>query len=124
MLKDIVPGVQMETENDKVSGKSKSQTWSIQEQEIIKSKYGCEILKQNCTLLEAKDTNFPSDAYIVTYIHENKICYDLTRGKRVSIFDMYYDKLGTGKIQDIDWGYGRINPKIWGYKSTEKKKRK
>ena len=37
---------------------------------------------------------------------------------------MYYDKFGPGVVKKIDWGYGRVSPKIWGYKSPEKKRRK
>ena len=38
--------------------------------------------------------------------------------------DLYYDKFGAGVIQKIDWGYGRTNPKLWGYQAPQKKKRK
>lgn len=124
MRKNVMTEVTMTTENENDLSKPKTQIWTTQEQEHVRSRYGCEILKQNCTLEEAKDKNFPSDAYIVTYIHNDKVCYDLTRGKKVFIFDMYYDKLGKEAIQKIDWGYGRINPKVWGYKAPEKKKRK
>jgi hypothetical protein len=37
---------------------------------------------------------------------------------------MYYDKYGPGAVKKIDFGYGRTNPKLWGYKQPEKKKRK
>jgi len=37
---------------------------------------------------------------------------------------MYYDKYGPGSVQKIDFGYGRMNPKLWGNQKTEKKKRK
>ena len=36
---------------------------------------------------------------------------------------MYYDKYGPGSVQKIDFGYGRTNPKVWGYKQPEKKKK-
>jgi hypothetical protein len=49
---------------------------------------------------------------------------DLVRGSRARIFDLYYDKYGPGVVQKIDFGYGRTNPKLWGYKQPEKKKRK
>lgn len=115
----------MPTEKEKASDRQKSlETWTVQERETFKSRYGCEILKQNCTLEEAKDTQVPSDAYIVTYFYNNKLCYDLTRsGKRVNIFDMYYDNLGP-VVRDINWGYGKINPKVWGYQVPKTKKRK
>jgi hypothetical protein len=49
---------------------------------------------------------------------------DLVRGSRVKIFDMYYDKYGPGSVKKIDFGYGRTNPKLWGIKQPEKRKRK
>jgi len=115
----------MPMENEKASDREKSlETWLPQEKETFKSRYGCEILKQNCTLEEAKDIQVPNDAYIVTYFYNDKVCYDLTRAsKRVNIFDMYYDNLGL-VIRSIDFGYGRINPRIWGIQAPKTKKRK
>jgi hypothetical protein len=37
---------------------------------------------------------------------------------------MYYDKYGPGTVKKIDFGYGRTNPRVWGYKPKEAKKRK
>lgn len=115
----------MPQKEDSASSREKSlETWSPQERETFKSRYGCEILKHNCTLEEAKDKQVPNDAYIVTYVRNGKICYDLTRSsKRVNIFDMYYDNLGN-VLKSIDWGYGRISPKIWGCEPPKSKKRK
>lgn len=114
----------MSVEKDKTSEKDKNETWTIQERESLRSRYGCEILKHNCTLEEAKSTDVPKDAYIVTYMMNGKICYDLTRsGKRSNLFDMYYDSMGN-VIRSIQWGYGKINPKLWGYEAPKTKKRK
>lgn len=114
-------------EKPKMADETKSESkhsWTPQEKESLKSQYGCDILKQNCTLEEAKDKNVPNDAYIVTYEIDGVTYYDLTRSsKRSSIFDMYYDKLGP-VLRNIDWGYGRMNPKLWGSSKPEKKKRK
>jgi hypothetical protein len=38
---------------------------------------------------------------------------------------MYYDKYGKGAVQKIDFGYGAVNPKSWGYEPpppTKKRK--
>ena len=49
---------------------------------------------------------------------------DLTRGSKVNIFDMYWDKFKEG-LQNITFGKGNIRPNIWGYQSpSPKKKRK
>ena len=90
---------------------------------IVPSSYGCDILLENTTIEQAKDSSFPNDAYLIWYIVDEKESIDLVRGKRSDIFDMYYDKYGPGAVQKIDFGYGRTNPKLWGYKQPEKKKK-
>lgn len=93
--------------------------------DVNPSKYGCEILLEKTTMDKVKDKSFPTDARIVKYIESGEEYIDLTRGKKmVNIFDMYYDKYGPGAVQAIDFGYGSVNPKMWGYKVPEKKKRK
>jgi hypothetical protein len=92
---------------------------------VLPHEYGCEILLEKTTLNKAKDSSFPNDAYLVWYIVDGEECIDLTRGaKRVNLFDMYYDKYGPGSVKKIDFGYGRVNPKLWGYKQPEKKKKR
>ena len=80
--------------------------------------------KIETTIDKAKDTSFPNDAYLIWYKLEEETHIDLVRGSRVRIFDMYYDKYGPGAVQKIDFGYGRTNPKLWGIKQPEKKKRR
>ena len=48
---------------------------------------------------------------------------DLTRGTRVKLFDMYYDKFKMG-VKIIDYGKGTIKPALWGYNSTTAPKKK
>lgn len=106
---------------------TKKQMKPLEKEENISnpSSYGCQILLEKTTLLQANDTSFPNDAYLVFYKVDGKDYIDLCRGhKRVSIFDFYYDKYGPGSVQKIDFGYGRTSPKLWGYKQPEKKKRK
>lgn len=91
---------------------------------ILPHEYGCDILLEKTTLEKAQDPSFPTDAYLIWYIEDDFQCIDLVRGTRVRIFDMYYDKYGSNSIQKIDWGYGRVNPKLWGYKQPEKKKKR
>jgi hypothetical protein len=92
---------------------------------VLPQEYGCEIILEKTTLEKAKDSSLPSDAYLIWYIVDGEEYVDLTRcPKRVNLFDMYYDKYGSGSLQKIDFGYGRVNPKLWGYKQPEKKKRK
>jgi len=108
-----------------VGAKKKMAESSKNEKQILPHEYGCQILLEKTTLEKAKDTSFPNDAYLIWYIVDGKQHIDLTRcHKRVNLFDMYYDKYGPGSVQRIDFGYGRTNPRLWGYKQPEKKKRK
>jgi hypothetical protein len=95
-----------------------------EEKTILPGNYGCDILLQDTKLDKVKDPSFPNDAYLIWYNFDGSQKMDLVRGSRVRIFDMYYDKYGPGSVQKIDWGYGRTNPKLWGYKQPEKKKKR
>ena len=97
--------------------------WTPAEKETCKSRYGCDILIENGSYADVCTKEAPNDAYIIKYVVDDKICFDLTRGGRIKLFDMYWDKF-RGNLKSIDFGQGRINPKLWGYKSPEKKKRK
>jgi hypothetical protein len=89
------------------------------------SSYGCQILLEKTTIEQAKDKSFPNDAKLIWYVVDGQTYMDLTRcKKKVDLFDMYYDKYGPGSVQKIDFGYGTVNPKLWGIKSPEKKKRR
>ena len=98
--------------------------WTPEEKKETSSRYGCEILFERATLGQVKDSSLPNDAYLIFYRVNNETYMDLCRGRRVKIFDMYYDKFGPGSVQKIDFGYGRVSPKIWGYKAPEGKKKK
>ena len=88
------------------------------------SDYSCQILLEKTTLEEANDKTFPNDARLIWYIVDGVEYIDLTRCKKTSgLFDMYYDKYGKGAVQKIDFGFGTVNPKLWGYKSKDKKKK-
>lgn len=95
-----------------------------EEKIILPGSYGCDILLQDTTLDKVKDPSFPNDAYLIWYIVDGTTKIDLVRGSKVRVFDMYYDKYGQGAVQKIDFGYGRTNPKLWGYKQPEKKKKR
>lgn len=94
------------------------------EKNILPCNYGCDVLLQDTTLDKVKDPSFPNDAYLIWYNNNGTERMDLVRGSRVRIFDMYYDMYGPGVVKKIDFGYGRTNPKLWGYKQSDKKKRK
>jgi len=89
------------------------------------SDYSCQILLEKTTLDAADDKSFPNDARLIWYIVDGVEYIDLTRCTKTSkLFDMYYDKYGKGAVQKIDFGYGTMNPKLWGQKPKKDKKRK
>ena len=97
--------------------------WTSQEKENHKSEYGCEIVIENGTLDQVSTTNAPTDACIVTYEYNGKVCRDLTRGARVKLFDMYYDKFKS-QLVSISYGRGNIKPSLWQYQQPKPKKKR
>ena len=100
--------------------------WTPSEKESLKEQYGCEILVENGSLDEVSTSDAPSDAWIITYEIDGTVHRDLTRGTRVKLFDMYYEKFKMC-IKISDYGKGTIKPALWGYNNTtapKKKKRK
>lgn len=93
--------------------------------QVNPSDYSCQILLEKTTLEVANDKSFPTDARLIWYKVDGKTHIDLTRCNKTSkLFDMYYDKYGKGSVQKIDFGYGTVNPKLWGVKPKKEKKRK
>jgi hypothetical protein len=106
-------------------GEKMAESLEKEENLIVPHKYGCEVLLEKTTLEKAKDPSFPNDAYLIWYNVNDEQHMDLVRcQKKTSLFDMYYDRYGSGSVQKIDFGYGRISPRMWGYRQPEKKKRK
>ncbi len=101
----------------------KKSIWSEEERENGRIEHGCEILIENGSREDVSTKKAPTDAFIVQYVHADKVCSDLTRGSRTSVFDMYYDKFKM-ELKKIDYGMGTIKPNLWGYKAPQKKKRK
>jgi len=97
--------------------------WSKKEKELSKENYGCEIIVENGSKQDIHTTEAPSDGMIVTYEFNGETHQDLTRGSRVAIFDMYYDKFKQG-LKMIDYGKGTIKPNLWGYQTQGPKKKK
>ena len=99
--------------------------WTQEERDTLKAKYGSEIIIEDGSSEDVNTKHAPSDAYIIKYMHEDKVHLDLTRGTKIKLFDMYWDKFKDG-LQSIGYGNGGIKPNLWGYQSptTKKKKRK
>ena len=115
----------MSTVKEEKKMEKKETFWTPTEKESTKEQYGCEILVENGTPAEVLTKDAPTDASIVTYTVDGKEHQDLTRGSRVKLFDMYYDKFTN--VKRIEYGQGTIKPSLWGYSSEatpKKKKRK
>jgi hypothetical protein len=98
--------------------------WTEEEKKSVPSQYNCELLFHNANDEQLKNPELPSDAYIVEYNTDSGSFIDLCRSSKMSnIFDLYYDKVGNN-IRRIDFGYGRMNPRLWGLPVVEKKRRK
>ena len=103
----------------------KEMVWSKEEKDTLKQKYGSEILIENGSFEDVNTRQAPTDAYIIKYMYDDQVRYDLTRGTRIKLFDMYWDKFKSA-LQSIEYGKGSIKPNLWGYQSPKppKKKRK
>jgi hypothetical protein len=101
----------------------KKPIWTSEEKENCKSEYGCELIVDNGSMKDVTIRQAPIDAFIVKYVHEGEICFDLTRGSRYKLFDMYWDKF-KGGLQSIDYGKGTIKPQSWGYTPPQQKKKR
>ena len=115
----------MSTVKEEKKVDKKETFWTTTEKETSRELYGTEILIENGSLDEVMTTDAPSDAWIVTYEIDGTVHRDLTRGTRVKLFDMYYDKFTN--VKRIEYGQGTIKPSLWGYSSEatpKKKKRK
>ena len=99
--------------------------WTSAEKESLRESYGTEILVENGSPSDVMTKEAPTDASIVTCTVDGKEHQDLTRGSRVKLFDMYYDKFTN--VKRIEYGQGTIKPSLWGYSggaAPKKKKRK
>ncbi len=104
---------------------TKTETKPKVETKLDGSKYSCQVLLEKCTLDQAKDKSFPTDARLVRYKINGKDYMDVARSAKASnIFDLYFDTYGMGAVQSIDYGYGTVPPGQWGYKSSSKSKKR
>ena len=114
----------LEKETPTPTEEKSMESWTTSEKENSKRRYGVEIMIDNGTWEQVNTKECPNDARIVKYEVDGQLRYDLTRSqKAVSIFNMYWDKFRDG-LKAIDYGQGSYNPKLWGAKAPETKKRK
>ncbi len=84
------------------------------------------ILFENCDPDKANDRELPNNSFLVEYKVDSDAAssYDIAAAaKQSEIFDHYYDRYKKGFVT-MNQTEGRINPKLYGVKAPETKKRK
>lgn len=83
------------------------------------------IIHKDCDPSFSKDRSLPINSYIITYVVDDIKKHDIVQASGfVEVFDEYYDQYGKDTIKSIKWTEGRVNPRLYGYKIKEAKKRK
>jgi hypothetical protein len=81
----------------------------------------CKVVHEKCEKEVAKDKSLPVNSYLVTYLLEDKLTYDIVIcNKRANAFDIYWDKYREN-LKSIEWTDGKVNAKTWGYKHLKGK---
>ena len=83
---------------------------------------GINIINPNCDPSAANDKSLPRDSYLVTYGDNGDQKFDIVQGLQIDIFGHYWDKYRD--FRGMKWTEGAVNPKMWGYVPSEKKKKK
>lgn len=80
------------------------------------------ILHKECDPSLAKDKSLPRDSYLISYMKEDLLVYDIARGSRVELFDYYYDTFRN--VIWMGWTDGTVNPKTYDYIPKDSKNKK
>ena len=81
-------------------------------------------IHEDCDPSLAEDRSLPHTAYLVEYKKDGVSHYDIVMAsKKVEIFDHYWDTYRHDFVT-MNQSEGRTNPKLWGNKPPETKKRK
>jgi hypothetical protein len=79
-------------------------------------------LHTDCDITLADDRTLPYTAYLVTYMVDAVMKYDIVvTDKTCDIFDHYWDKYREGFVR-YKQSEGRVNPRLWGNKPAKTKK--
>ena len=71
------------------------------------------VIHEDCDPNLAKDTKLPYSAYLVEYMREGRIAYDIVNSNSaVELFDEYYDKYKKD-FKNMKQTEGRVNPTLW-----------
>ena len=78
--------------------------------------YNIGLLEANCDLKLAQNKKLPRNSYVVTYTANGVLHNDIVVGDKTNIFDCYYDALGKGSIQSINYTDGQVTAKLFDKK--------
>lgn len=79
---------------------------------------------RDCDLEKHNTRELPYDAYVVEYIDEEGIKFDIVQPrKQIEIFDYYWDNYREG-LQGWWQSEGRVNPKLWQDSNSKTSKKK
>ena len=82
------------------------------------------IIHEKCEKSAANDTKLPKNAYLITYVVEDKLTYDIAMADgKVELFDHYWDTYKEG-LQSISWTKGNVNPRQWNSMNPTPPKKK
>ncbi len=83
----------------------------------------CNIIHEKCEKSAADDKSLPRNAYLVTYVAEEKVTYDVVMAdSKVDVFDEYWDKYKEG-LQKIDFAQGNVKPSLCNAKPIPPEKK-
>ena len=78
----------------------------------------------HCTNLEVTNNrSLPINSYVVGVKYNGQEFQDIVQGSLTNTFDVYYDKFGKMSIVSIRNTAGQVNPKVYGFKPVDKKRR-
>lgn len=80
------------------------------------------ILHQDCDISIENKKTLPRDSYIVCYVSDNLLKYDISRGSIIELFDYYYDTYRN--VKSIYWSKGTVNPRNYDYITKQNVKKK
>jgi hypothetical protein len=80
-------------------------------------------VKKDCLPEFAQDRSLPYTSYLVEYLVDGTVHYDVVIcNKKVDIFDYYWDNYREGLIR-FTQTEGRVNPKLWDHPDKKKNKK-
>ena len=83
----------------------------------------CNIIHEKCEKSAANDKTLPRNAYLVTYVLEDKITYDIVMADgKADVFEEYWDKYKEG-LPTLDWAEGNVKPSLWNKKPIPPEKK-